>query len=105
MLFQKDVLFPYIRLNLKKYLIDNFDTEQCREDLKLLIDQSKSDFVTLGDNVPQIKENFSKKTELIESAIENIEWQMNNDRKAKPLKQLQGHMWNHAYKNGLVKGQ
>lgn len=70
-----------------------------------MIDQSKLDFESLGAEVPIIRENFEDKTELIESALANITWQMDIDRKAKPLKQLQGHMWQFAYKNGIVKGQ
>lgn len=35
----KDVLFPYVRENLKTYLIENFDTSECQEDLQLLIEQ------------------------------------------------------------------
>ncbi|RNA43857.1 enolase-phosphatase E1 [Brachionus plicatilis] len=102
--FVKDILFPYIRSNLESYLTKNFDDDQCREDLRLLINQSRSDFLSFGHQVPQIKENFENKTELIESALANIKWQMDQDRKAKPLKQLQGHMWQLAYKNGTVKG-
>lgn len=56
-------------------------------------------------NVPLISENLQEKSNLIDSAIKNITWQMDADRKAKPLKQLQGHMWSYAYKNGTVKGQ
>lgn len=59
----------------------------------------------MGNDVPIISDNFQDKDNLIETAIENITWQMDLDRKAKPLKQLQGHMWSYAYKNGIVKGQ
>ncbi|CAF0908558.1 unnamed protein product [Brachionus calyciflorus] len=102
--FVKDVLFPYIRSNLKSYLEENFNNEECREDLKLLIEQSKLDKLTMGNKVPGISDNFDNKSELIESAISNIIWQMDCDRKAKPLKQLQGHMWSYAYKNKIVSG-
>lgn len=42
---------------------------------------------------------------MIESIVANVYWQMDMDRKAKPLKQLQGHIWKYAYEKGLVKGQ
>ena len=35
----KDVLFPYVRNNLKSYLNDNFDSDECRQDIQLLIQQ------------------------------------------------------------------
>lgn len=56
-----------------------------------------------GDKVPLI--GGQAKEEIIASAIKNIFWQMDSDRKAKPLKQLQGHMWKSAYENGSIKGQ
>lgn len=45
------------------------------------------------------------KEEKIDSIVKNVNWQMDIDRKAKPLKQLQGHMWRHAYESGSIKGQ
>jgi enolase-phosphatase E1 len=41
--------------------------------------------------------------EVKESIIQNVLWQMNNDRKTDALKQLQGHIWKAAYKP--IKGQ
>jgi methionine salvage enolase-phosphatase E1 len=52
-----------------------------------------------------INENFSEKIEMIETLVRNIFWQMDADRKAKALKQLQGNIWKNAYEQGLVKGQ
>jgi hypothetical protein len=90
----------------KKYLEENFDSESCTNDIKLLIEQvfclyslnsyyfshslfkSKTDCET-NENFPIINENISEKTELIDQLIKNIFWQMDNDRKTKALKQLQ----------------
>lgn len=65
--------------------------------------KSNEDIKLYGSEVPSIKGDT--KEELIRSAIKNVIWQMDADRKAKALKQLQGHMWKSAYENGLVKGQ
>jgi enolase-phosphatase E1 len=37
--FVKDVLFPYVRSNLEEYLTANYETDECQNDLKLLINQ------------------------------------------------------------------
>lgn len=37
--------------------------------------------------------------------MKNILWQMDNDRKTGALKQLQGHIWQEAYKTTAIKGQ
>ena len=55
--------------------------------------------------MPLICDASTNKIDLIESIIRNVIFQMDIDRKAKALKQLQGHIWLDAYKNGLVKGQ
>ena len=45
------------------------------------------------------------KEHVIESVISNVVWQMDADRKATALKQLQGCIWRDAYEKGVVKGQ
>lgn len=52
-----------------------------------------------------VEEASANKDALIESVIRNVIFQMDIDRKAKALKQLQGHIWLDAYKSGLIKGQ
>ena len=61
----------------------------------------------LGEvNVPQIiQEDSANRQQFIESIVDNVLWQMDSDRKAKALKQLQGHIWKYAFENELVKGQ
>lgn len=41
----------------------------------------------------------------IKSIIENINWLMDNDRKAFALKKLQGFIWKDGYRNGHLKSQ
>lgn len=55
--------------------------------------------------MPIINEAASSKDELINEVVRNVLWQMDADRKTKPLKQLQGQMWIRAYETGIVKGQ
>lgn len=57
------------------------------------------------DDAKEIAASESSKEEIIDTAVENVLWQMELDRKTTALKQLQGHMWRDAYEQGLVKGQ
>ncbi|XP_015188395.1 PREDICTED: enolase-phosphatase E1-like [Polistes dominula] len=101
--FVKEVLFPYVRDNLKKYITDGWTRDDFKEDYKKLKEQAKKDeddkvegFVPItGNNVEEEQESLMK----------NILWQMDNDRKTTSLKQLQGHMFSEAYKTGILKGR
>lgn len=45
------------------------------------------------------------KEEQIEGLVNSVKWQMSADRKAGPLKQLQGLIWKQGYDKGDIKGQ
>ena len=39
---KKDVLFPYVRENLRAYLNEHFEEKECQEDINLLIEHVNS---------------------------------------------------------------
>ena len=41
----------------------------------------------------------------VQSIVDNVLWQMDEDRKNSSLKQIQGHMWREAFKTGKVEGE
>ncbi len=55
--------------------------------------------------VPKIAGHNEEKSQIIESLIANVNWQMDQDRKITALKQLQGHMWREGYASGEIQGQ
>jgi len=55
--------------------------------------------------MPTIKIENENREACVESLVANVLWQMDQDRKARPLKHLQGHMWKHAYESGNICGQ
>lgn len=65
--------------------------------------QAKKDSEDKLDGFVAITED--KPEEQKESLLNNVLWQMDNDRKTGALKQLQGHMWREAYNTGAVKAQ
>jgi len=96
--FVKDTLFPYVTEVLEDYVKKYWDDESFQQDLELLraqavIDSNIEGFVPIstGDNAKK-------------SVINNVLWQMTNDKKTTALKQLQGHIWKDGYESGLLKG-
>ena len=43
--------------------------------------------------------------DIIKAVVENVKWQMEEDRKTTALKQLQGHIWREGYKTGNIKAE
>lgn len=66
--------------------------------------QAAEDIANKVPGLVPINDTDSKE-EIIHSVVKNVQWQMSNDRKTKALKNLQGHIWRHAYQAGHVKGQ
>jgi len=102
--FVKDVLFPYIRANIKNHLEENWSSSELQDDVESLRKQAKEDAVQgLGD-VPQIENADADKVLVIDSVLANVNWQMDRDRKITALKQLQGHMWRDGYQKKILQG-
>lgn len=104
--FVKDKLFPYVRDNVKSYIETHFDEEECQGDIEALRTQAAADVEASVEGavaVPASAED--NKDAVVQAIVDSVLWQMDQDRKAGPLKQLQGHMWREAYKTGLVQGE
>lgn len=84
--FVHDVLFPYA-----KSALPEFVREHCREpDVVALLDDTRSE---IGD--PEAD---------LEHVIETLLAWIDEDRKATPLKALQGLVWEHGYRAGSFTG-
>ncbi|KAM4810317.1 enolase-phosphatase E1 isoform 2-T2 [Rhinophrynus dorsalis] len=106
-LLNQDVLFPYIKDNVKEYLYKHWEEEECQEDVQQLRKQAETDshldgFVPIPCNISDNKADLGL---VIQAVVDNVHWQMSLDRKTTALKQLQGHMWRAAYVTGQVKGE
>ncbi len=82
--FVYDVLFPYARKNLADFVRKNSDQ---LDDIFFQIAQE--------DNVPTVS---------IDEAITYLIGWMDEDKKIKPLKDIQGLIWEDGYKTGAFKG-
>lgn len=103
--FVSDVLFPYIRRELKNYLIKQWGTDILNNDIQLLIDQAKKDIESGMENIVEILPLDGDKDKVIESIVNNVFCQMDLDRKTTALKQLQGNIWKYGYESGELKGR
>ncbi|XP_050431358.1 enolase-phosphatase E1 isoform X2 [Adelges cooleyi] len=97
--FVKEELFPYAAEVLEDYVKTHWNDDDFKEDLELLKKQAANDtslegFIPIADDGEDAKK----------SVIENVLWQMKNDRKTTALKQLQGHIWKYGYDCGNLVG-
>nr|XP_033770315.1 enolase-phosphatase E1 [Geotrypetes seraphini] len=104
--FVKNVLFPYVEENVQDYLLLHWDEEECQEDIRQLRKQAEEDaeldgFVPIP---PDSEKGAEDVDSVVQAVVNNVHWQMSQDRKTTALKQLQGHMWREAYSTGHVKG-
>ena len=67
--------------------------------------QAASDKEGGVEGVVEIAAEGEEQEKAVQSVVDNVVWQMNNDRKSASVKQLQGHVWRDAYKTGKVQGE
>ncbi|XP_053613845.1 claspin-like [Plodia interpunctella] len=101
---KKDKLFPYAEENVKQYLENNWEDERVKGAVTALRKLALEDQEKNVEGVVAIPAEDASKEEQIEGLVNNVKWQMSADRKAGPLKQLQGLIWKQGYDSGDIKG-
>merc|ERR1712137_1290617 len=101
--FVTEVLFPYVRREVKEYLRKRWEESEVQGDVEALRQQSIKDQSDDSLTVSRIIDSGDKE-DIIASVVKNVEEQMDLDRKITPLKQLQGHMWKFGYQSGELQG-
>ncbi len=107
--FVREVLFPYARKN-----IENFVREHSHEDLmkKLLLDtlnelkEQNENGGTTESDVSELASDASKESRdsNVREAIQTLVSWIDADRKATPLKAIQGMIWKTGFENGDFQG-
>ncbi|XP_065564015.1 enolase-phosphatase E1-like isoform X2 [Artemia franciscana] len=100
--FVKDILFPFARSEVEKFLRSNWNSENVRECINSLRNQAKEDLSAGMESIVEIPENAFEET--LQCVLNNIYKMMDIDRKVKALKTLQGYVWIGGYKEGVLKG-
>uniref|UniRef100_A0A914YTR6 Enolase-phosphatase E1 n=1 Tax=Panagrolaimus superbus TaxID=310955 RepID=A0A914YTR6_9BILA len=96
--FVKDVLFPYAYENAEQYLQTNIKSDKLKSLVDALMELSNQE-AAVDDNIQKVES-----TEDWKAIASNVKVWIQNDRKLKPLKDLQGFMWEDAYLSGKVLG-
>lgn len=95
--FVYEVLFPYARANLSDFLHRNADDPDVIADIALVRQQAEADRAE-GLDAPAVPQGAPA------AALDNLLWQMDNDRKTTGLKSLQGKIWRAGYLDGSIRG-
>lgn len=103
--FVKDVLFPFARENIRTYLDSHWEEPELKAIVTELHTQAKQDTEdgTKGSVPPVGDLTEMSKESLIAQLEANVLWQMDTDRKAAPLKALQGLVWKEGYASGQLR--
>ena len=101
--FVSDVLFPFAKQELSHYIKQHWDkspdNEQIEAAKKEWLDDRSTESV-------QIKQQVKKgELEEIDGLIQYLKHLISIDKKSTALKDLQGKIWEHGYKNGELKSQ
>ncbi|XP_059053446.1 claspin-like [Achroia grisella] len=99
-----DKLFPYAEDHVKQFLESKWDEEKVKEAVDALRKLSVEDKEKSVEGAIPIPGEDATKEEQIEGLVNNVKWQMSMDRKAGPLKLLQGLIWKQGYDKGEIKG-
>jgi len=98
--FVHDVLFPYARRHLDRYIAANVGAAEIIEVAALLADEWSAD-AARGEPVPWRRPAANDAASL----SEYLNWLMDRDRKSLALKRLQGRIWEQGYDDGELRGQ
>lgn len=101
--FVKDVLFPFARKNIRTYLESHWEEPELRTIVAQLHTQAIEDAKNDGSVPPVDGPAEAPKEALVAQLEANLLWQMDADRKAAPLKALQGLVWKEGYASGQLR--
>jgi enolase-phosphatase E1 len=100
--FVHEVLFPFARVRLRKFLSENHTSAEVLTDIDRLREEHATD-VAQGLNPPALVEGHHVAS--LESIVEYLNWLMDRDRKSPALKSLQGKIWREGYLDGSLRAE
>jgi len=99
--FVYEVLFPFARRHVREFIQQNYHSRDLQADISALKVEHRSD--AEKSNQPPAWQEDSLDSE-VESATQFVHWLMDQDRKSKALKSLQGKIWEGGYLSGKLLG-
>ena len=100
--FVYDVLFPFARRGLPSHIREHLDEPGLRETVRRLRNEWTED-VARGESPPDWQD--ADREQRISGIVRYAAWLMDRDRKAAPLKALQGEIWARGYDDGSLRGE
>lgn len=100
--FVYKVLFPYARAHVGDYLAKNAASANVKEEIAALIELNRED-AKRGLDPPEL--DSSVKEPSLDRIVAYIQWLMDRDSKATPLKSIQGKIWEAGYNSGDLRSQ
>ena len=94
--FVHDILFPFARNHVKKFLIQHSAEAHVQTDIAAMVREHSVD-VEKGEHPPDVT------AESIDSLVAYVNWLIDRDRKSSALKSLQGKIWEQGYGDGSLK--
>jgi enolase-phosphatase E1 len=98
--FVYEVLFPFARQRIKGFVLRNYQSEDLQTDILALRAERQSD--EEANREPPAWHDDSGHE--LESVTQYVYWLMDQDRKSKALKSLQGKIWEQGYLRGELLG-
>lgn len=95
----------YALAQAESFLDETWDEEPTKAAVELLRTEAVADAAANVEGAIEIVGSDGEKAAQITSLVLSVKWQMSIDRKATPLKTLQGLIWAKAYREGTIKGQ
>lgn len=100
--FVYEILFPFARQHVREFVEEHFNSEAVRADVEALREEHRADALK-GNGPPAWTEDSAGS--LLDSAVSYVHWLMDQDRKSRALKSLQGKIWEGGYQTGRLRGQ
>ncbi len=100
--FVYETLFPFARQHVREFIEPRLDSPLVRADVEALHEERRAD-LEKGIVPPTWREDST--ASLVESVVSYVHWLMDQDRKSRALKSLQGKIWEGGYRSGQLRGQ